>query len=230
MMKKPIALVMCLLLLALPLVSQAATFDTSHATAYTYSRFSCGCTMGGSGAMVGRYGFLTAAHNLYCHLHGQPLKTCDFYFGAKSVNSCWYKYDGKFTYWAYDTFRNGYDSANDIGFVIFETPVGDETGWFGTWAGTDSEMDQEFTHVLSHDANRHLQSLFEVQYVYDANQLYWKGLINGTSGGPVYLWEEGYDYPWVVGVYTSYDENGNSYARRLTLDVFEDMKANGAFR
>ena len=229
MMKRMLALFTCLLLLAAPLVSRAATFDEAHAIAYMESSFTCGCSRGGSGVMVGRYGLLTAAHNLYCHEHAKPLKYCNFYFGAKSAGSCWYKYTGKFNYRVYDTFANGYNSRNDIGYVIFDTPVGNETGWFGCRVGSDSYLNEEFTIVSSYDSKRHLQSLFEIQYVYDSYQLYWSGWLSGSEGGPVYFWEECMEYPEVVAVYTSRDNNGNGYGRRLTQNVFNDMRAEGAF-
>lgn len=229
MMKKIFAVVLCLLL-ALPLASQAAVFNTDHATAFMSSRFNCGCTIDGSGAMISRYGLVTAAHNLYCYQHGEKLKSCDFYFGAKSANSCWYKYDGKFTYWTYEDFKNGYDSANDIGVVIFDAPVGDETGWFGYWVGSDRDLNEEYTHVLAYDQYRHMQDLFEIQYVYSSTELYWQGWLGGTAGGPVYLWGEGMEYPMVVAVYTAADNDGNGYGRRLTADVIQDMRDRGAFR
>ncbi len=224
-MKRMLTLMLTILLFLLPLAANA-----EHAVAYMDSRFTCGCSRGGTGTMIGRYGLITAAHNLYCPDHGKPLKTCDFYFGANSPNSCWYKYDGKFLYRAYETFQNGYNARNDIGYVVFDAPVGDETGWFGTIVGNDYDLNQEFTHVLNYDRKRHLQSIFEVQYVLDSTQIYWAGWINGTEGGPVFFNNEGLDFEsYVVAVYTSHDQEGNGYGRRLTNNVIQDMRADGAF-
>lgn len=139
MIKRMTALLLAVLLL-LPLAAFADNFDLHHPVAYLDARFTCGCQRGGTGTMVGRYGLITAAHNLYCPEHGKPLKTCDFYFGAVSRNSCWYRYDGRFNYTVYDTFQNGYRAENDIGFVIFETPVGNETGWYACMVGTDHDL------------------------------------------------------------------------------------------
>lgn len=228
MAKRLTALALLIMLLVLPLVSQAGTFNTTHATAYMEIKFLCGCTRGGTGAMIGRRGLVTAAHNLYCSTHGQKLDYCNFYFGAKSANSCWYRYSGRFSYRAYDHFANGYSPENDIGYVIFDSPVGDETGWFGWMTGYDSDVDQEFMNVLSYDNKRHLQNIYEIGYIRSSKQIYWPGWISGTDGGPVYLSGEGMDY-YVIAVYTSHDSYGNGYGRRLTSDVIEDMKANGAF-
>lgn len=229
MKKRIAALVLALLLTALPLTSLAGTFQASRAIAYMESRFTCGCSRGGTGTMIGRFGLITAAHNLYCHQHAKPLQSCNFYFGAKSAGSCWYQYTGRFNYRVYDTFVNGYSSKNDIGYVIFETPVGDETGWFACRVGDDHYLNEEFTHVYSYDNKRHLDALFEIQYVLDSYQIYWNGWLSGAEGGPVYFWYEGMEYPEVIAVYTSHDNQGNGYGRRLTQNVFNDMRAEGAF-
>lgn len=229
MMKRMMALALVIMLFTLPITAMADTFDISHTVAYMDSHFTCGCSRGGSGTMISRYGLVTAAHNLYCHVHSEPLQYCDFYFGANSPGSCWYKYDGKFTYRVYDTFTNGYSSKDDIGYVIFNSPVGGETGWCASIAGSDHYLNEEFTHVLSYDGTRHLQTIFDIQYVLDSKQIYWPGWISGTDGGPVCFWYEGLEFPQVVAVYTSHDDNGNGYGRRLTNEIFDHMREAGAF-
>ena len=98
MKKRMLALLLLLaLVIALPLQSVADSFDPHRATAYMTIKFECGCTRYGTGAMIGRYGLVTAGHNLYCSTHASPLKTCDFLFGAKSPNSGRYRYSGNFT-------------------------------------------------------------------------------------------------------------------------------------
>ena len=228
-MKKLIALFIAFMLLTLPLASLADSFNPHYAIAYMDTRFTCGCQRGGTGTMVGRYGLLTAAHNLYCPEHGKPLKTCDFYFGAVSANSCWYRYEGKFSYTVYDTFQNGYSSANDIGYVIFQSPVGNTTGWFACMVGSDHDLHEEFAHVYSYNSHRKLDYRFIIQYKADATQLYWEDWISGTDGGPVFFDNEDFDFPTLTAVYTSHDSQGNGYGRRLTQDVFNGMKAAGAF-
>lgn len=228
MAKRLLAFVLMLALLALPLISQADSFNANHAIAYMESKFQCGCTRGGTGAMIGRRGLVTAGHNLYCHQHASKLKYCNFYFGARGANSCWYEYSGNFTYRVYDSFSNGYSSANDIGYVVFDSPVGDQTGWFGWITGYDSDVNMEFMNVLSYDSSRHVKNVYDIGYLTGTNQVYWYGYINGTEGGPVYINSEGLEYR-VVAVYTSHDSNGNGYGRRLTSDLINDMRADGAF-
>ncbi len=171
-MKRLTVLLLALLMLALPMLASADTFNTEHATAYLESKFQCGCSRGGVGAMIGRYGLITAAHNLYCHTHGQGLKYCNFYFGARSAGSCWYEYSGNFRYSVYNTFRNGYDSANDIGYVIFDSPVGNTTGWFGYLVGSDRDLDYEYMHMMYFDNYRHSREEFTIMQVYNDTQVY----------------------------------------------------------
>lgn len=229
MKKRMAAMILALVLILMPLASLADSFNYLHPIAYMDSHFTCGCSRGGSGVMIGRYGLVTAAHNLYCHTHGKPLKYCNFYFGAKSVNSCWYQYSGNFHYTVYENFSNGYQSKNDIGYVIFDYPVGKETGWYGYLVGTDYDLNEEYTHVEAYDSKRHIQSVFSVQYVASDTEIYWDGYTSGAEGGPVYFWYEGMEYPQVVAVYTSHDSDGNGYGRRLTKQVINDMRADGAF-
>ncbi len=227
MKKRLMALVLAAVMLCCPLVSRAATFDPNHALAYMDIRFSCGCTRGGTGAMIGRYGMITAGHNLYCPKHGKPLKYCDFYFGSQTPCCSWYHHTGKFSYWTYDTFRSGYNSENDIGYIVFNTPVGDTTGWFGCWSGSDRDLDWEYMDVYNYDGNHHIRTLFSVEKVYSSRELYWEGNLSGTDGGPVVMNLDG--NLCVVAVYTSHDSRGNGYGRRLTGDVLRDMRSDGAF-
>ena len=165
-------LLAAVLVLAVPLCSLADSFDPHRAMAFMVIKFDCGCSRYGTGSMIGRYGLVTAGHNLYCPTHGKGLKSCDFIFGAKSPNSGRYKYNGTFSYYVYDTFRNGYSSKDDIGYVIFDKPVGDSTGWFGYWAASDDDMNMEFTNVYLYSNKGKLQTLYTIQYVADSKQIY----------------------------------------------------------
>lgn len=228
MLKKCLALLMLLVTLAAPLMAQAE-FNVDRPIAYMDIKFECGCKRGGTGAMVSRRALLTAAHNLYCHTHGQKLKSCNFYFGATSKSKCYYKYTGKFNYYAYTTFGGGYYSMDDIGYVLFESNVGEKTGWFACQVPNDQMIENEFFHAYSYDAKRKLQWTWDLAYPDDAWEMKMPFSFSGTEGGPITYTAENAEFPAVIGVYTSKGSDGLSYIRRLTLDVFNDMKANGAF-
>lgn len=232
MFKRFVLLVLTLALFLSPLTVEAAQFNRERATAYMDIRFECGCHRGGTGAMVGRRCLLTAGHNLYCHTHGKPLKTCDFRFGPTSTSKCYYQYKGKFQFWVYDTFQYGYNSQNDIGYVIFESNVGDKTGWFATQVPSAYLIENNAFFFHAYSSKLKLNRLGELPYMVDniGLEIWIPNHIDGYSGGPVTLAVEDNEIPPVVGVYTSTAGDNKTYARLLTQDVFMDMKENGAFK
>ena len=228
MKRLTIIAVVMLVLLAAVLPSYAASFDDHKATAYMNIKFECGCTRTGTGAMIGRRGLITCAHNLICFQHSKWLKSCTFIFGAKSANSGQKKVTSGYTYTVYDTFENGYSGENDIGYVIFEQPIGDSTGWYAWQVGSDEFLNEEVTHVNYYTYNGRFNELFTIQYVSNSKQLKLDDNPGDGDGAPVYLAYEGLDWPTVVGVFTT-GGNGKGYARRLTNQVADDMRAAGAF-
>ena len=208
--------------------AQAGTFNPDHATAFMEITFTCGCSRYGTGAMIGRRGLITAAHNLYCQKHGKGLKFCNFAFGSKSLNSAWYRYDGRFSYRAYDDFDDGaYYSISDIGYVVFDKPVGDETGYFGWLVGTDEDLDNEYVNVYGYTNKGKLDSVFTREEVLYELEVSLNGYLGDTEGGPIVMSDGEGGNVYVVGVYTCHDSYG--YGRRLTLNIINDMRADGAF-
>lgn len=217
--------------LVLPQIVYADSFNSNKATALMNITFQCGCKRIGTGAMIGRRGLITAGHNLYCKDHGKPLKSCSFLFGAKSLNSGLKRYDGAFSYRVYDTFQNGYSTFNDIGYVVFEKALGDSTSWYASWAGSDDDLNMEYTNIYNYSEKGRLEYYRSIQYVANNKQIYWDGFIGyeAGEGGPVFFTYEGLEYPTVVAVYTHYDLSGSSYGRRITSNIINDMRADGAF-
>ena len=66
MMKRIIALLV-LFVLAFSVSAQADSFNAEHAMAFMEITFTCGCSRVGTGAMIGRRGLVTAAHNPFHH-------------------------------------------------------------------------------------------------------------------------------------------------------------------
>ena len=106
--------------------------------------------------------------------------------------------------------------------------MGDTTGWFGYWGGSDCDLDRRYATLYNYNGNRHLQSQSVLEKVYSSRELYWAGKLTGTSGGPVVVKKNGHYY--IVAVSTAVDKKGNSYARRLTNNVIRDMRSDGALR
>ena len=223
-------IVLILVLLLCMTSATAASFDPHKATAYMDIKFECGCWGAGTGAMVGRHGLITCAHNLCCPTHGKWYKSITFVFGAKSANSGQKKVSSGFSAWVYDTFQNGYNSEDDIGYVVFNKPIGDSTGWFATHAASDTDVEFTFTNVYYYDLEGHYNTVQQLLNVVSDNQLVLdKNPVEG-DGAPITIREQGNDYPVVVGVYTNPTGYGEGFARRLTNKVFNDMEGDGVFR
>ncbi len=233
MARKALAVFTLLVLLAaaFPLPGRAVTREDLgtypfSAVAYMEIEFACGCTRTGTGAMIGRYGLLTAGHNLLCHKHNRPAKYIDFWFGYYSKSEYVYHYGESASFTYYCDFSDGYESEDDIGYVIFKKDVGNYTGWFG-W------RTYEKASALSGDAVRCLGysggTLNQIRgslTVRGSKELSWrKSLYINGEGGPVFV-TEGDEY-YVVGVCTSFTDT-EWYARRLTKGIIDDMKSDGA--
>lgn len=229
MKKHLIVIILVILLVMLPIISIAA-FNPEHCVAYMTGKYECGCDLNGTGAMIGRYGFVTAANVFYCPTHGDSVKYCNFLFGAKGQNSAYYRYTGGFSYCTYADFSRGYryGDSNDIAYVIFKSPVGDEVGHFGWMTGNDSIVGGRNYNIYAYDATGHLKTHNSYGLLYNDNELVWEGWpVNGTKGGPVFIKYDGNYY--VVGVYTYHESLENCFGRRITSAITRDMKNDGAF-
>ena len=228
-MKKTIAVLMVLILLlgtAMPVLA-----DTTENTAVAQMdiQFKCGCSRIGTGTMVAKNGFITCAHNLICYEHSKGLKSCVFYFGRNKQKYA-YRYNGNFTYYYFTDFKNGYDSSDDIGYVVFPKNVGQHTGWYASTAESDEDLRWEYSNIAGYYGfNRRYD--FEQIEVYSSKEICWpisSGLKQCGQGGPVYFWESGEKYPTIRAVYTTTGDHGKKgFARRITNSVIEDMRKNG---
>jgi len=232
-MKKVLSALLLLVLLAglFPLPSARAADMRTTAVARMDITFKCGCSRIGTGVMVAVNGMLTAGHNLVCHKHNKPLKNCTFYFGPNG-KKYHYKYKGSFTFTWYCDFSDGYESENDIGYIVFpkSKKVGKTTGWYASTAASNSKLGGSYCHMYGYNGNRLVNDWDQVKVV-SAREISWpisSALKNCAEGGPVYFEGEGSDYPSVVAIYTCYGSNNSKgYARRLTSQLFDDMRSSG---
>lgn len=222
-MKRLLVLLLAVILLVPAVSASAADFDKRTPSAYMSMEFQCGCKSSGTGVMIGRYGLLTAGHNLYCRYHGKGLKSCIFLFGATSTYVGKRKYYNGFRYVVYDTFRNGYSPDHDIGYVIFKYDVGKNTGWYGSRVASDSELKNAAAHIVHYNSSGRFNDIMTTLKVNSGNLLTCNDYPNSNTGGPVYLWQN--DMPYVVGVLTARD----GYIRRFTQQIYNDMRNDGAF-
>ena len=233
MIRKLLALVTVtvLLITAFPMESHALTstqvkkFPFS-AVAYMEIEYKCGCTRRGTGAMISRYGLITAGHNVLCSKHNQTAKYIDFWFGYFSKSDYLYRYDGSAEFTYYCDFSGGYNSRNDIAFIIFKKDVGEYTGWFGyrTYSNASSLAGASI-RAMGYNVRTLKQTTGKLVSLNQNELTFTKHVDMDSEGGPVYVVEGGEHY--LVGIYTS-STSSDWYMRRLTANIVDDMKAKGA--
>ena len=199
------------------------------AIAYMEIEFKCGCTTTGTGVMVAPNGLITAGHNLNCHVHNRPAKTLSFWFGYVNKSNYRYRYmKGQCSFTYYCDFSRGYNSANDIGYVVFPKEIGQNTGWLATSFSADaSEFDRggEFVSVDGY-AYGSLKSCYTVAEEYGATQVSIEDVSWGMDAGSPFI-RSGEGEPTVVrGVLTS-RSNSRWYGRVLTKNIYRDMISSG---
>ena len=216
------------------LIGEDNRFTVPDPSAYPFSAIAymevfakCGCNWTGSGCMVGPKGLITAAHCLVCPKHHAGPARVDFYFGYQSDGSYLYKNEGDFYYWYGTDFSetNGEytdESAEwDYGYVLFNERVGDVTGWFGMQVLTDSHMTDTCMTIAGY-RDGYLKYHYGMPDIYTPNVISIKAdAVAGNSGGPVFFNENG--WPYVTSIYVAATDD-NNYARRITPELFVDMK------
>jgi len=125
----------------------------------------------------------------------------------------------------FEFFKTGlFAVGGGLATLPFLYELGEKTGWFACQVPSDQLIEKEFFHAYSYDAKRKLQWTWDLAYPDDAWEMKMPFSFSGTEGGPITYTAENAEFPAVIGVYTSKGSDGLSYIRRLTLDVFNDMK------
>ena len=202
---------------------------TESATAYMEIEFECGCTRTGAGAMIAKNALVTASHNLVCMNHTKKVKSITFNFGYWGAGTAMYKYTGAFTYRYYERFVNGFNSADDIGYVVFPENVGEKTGWFASKVCNDKTLKYKDTNFVGVLNDTVIYDYNQID-VYSDREITWKisdQFSKSLEGRPAYWNYDGLKYPTVIGVYTSHSDT-NGFVRRLTNQIINDMKKDGA--
>ena len=228
-MKKLTALILALFLVLSSAMAYAAAGITYDAKAVTYlnAKFECGCSRTGGGALVARNCLITAAHNLVCPDHNKHLKTCEFFFNWDGSTYSG-RYTGRFSYRWYADFSHGYNSQDDIAYVIFPENVADRTGFYetGVISYGEESLGWDYCTIYGYSGKKRVSDRSKVQFA-DSKQICWpmsSGFRNTMEGGPV-LW--GSSGVFLTAVYTSHDGT-TGYARLLTGDIIDDMLRDGA--
>ncbi len=194
------------------------------AIAYMIVHAECGCEWTGSAFMVGKRGAMTAAHCLVCTTHNRCADRITLYFGYKSNSNYFYKYDDATSYW-YGISGGGNDRGWDYGYIRLNSNVGERTGWFGTKAMSDSELNGAVMNLAGYRQGV-IKRDFDRVTVVNANVIDHRiDTEKGYSGCPIYD-DDYYAVAINVAEYTDFEGN---IGRRITGSLQNDMRAAGIF-
>ncbi len=193
------------------------------AIAYMKVHARCGCSWTGSAFMVSKKCAMTAAHCLVCTDHSKTADRIDLYFGyrkggyVKHVrNNCHYWYGTSFKNHNYSDYVDW-----DYGYIIFDSNIGKYTGWFGSKAATDSELRSGYYEVAGYRNGDMRRDRTKAEPINSNLFAHWADTKGGYSGCPVFDKEY-----YVVGINICENATSNK-ARRLTSDLFQQMRENG---
>lgn len=174
-------------------IDNTSTFPYS-AIGYLNLTYSDGCSARGTGFMVSANCMLTAGHCLMCDDHGSEVSSMTAYFGYESTSS----YLKKVTVTTDDALfytdpnYTGSQKNYDYGYVVFETNVGNTTGWLGLASRSNSvltDMDVTVTGYRRgtlYECAGTIDSVTTYRVKYDADTE------AGESGCPVYYYNSTY--------------------------------------
>ena len=225
MKRRHLFLMLLILILAIGLgngTAEVHTAEADHAVALMKSTFSCGCEREGTGVMISRYALISARHNFYCPVHGTKATKTEYYFGYKPGNEY---YHLEVSSCSQTGEASKFNSKDDLGFTVFDEPVGDITGWYEYAVYSKNDLKGKTGTLLNYDwVHRMLTDSFTIQTTSD-KRVKWNDLITGGhwEGGPLFTEENK-----VAGVYVGNNRKA-SYFCLLDNEVIQQLEAQNAF-
>ena len=233
MLKKILFLLAFSVLLLCPLLSGAEQVAVDSRIVALHTTFECGCEVTKDGVMISQNGLVTKSNALYCSTHGKKYSHITFYFGYVGNGNAVYQYDGDdFKCHAYETFEGGYNQENDIGYVKFFEPIGDETGWYAIKAPSDNDLNGANLFYRINRPSGTEERTVPSFTILDKKFLYMPYTESIASGLPVILPDQYAGDGYVVGIINSYVNSGTEQhcnIRRITSRVYNDMLSDGLF-
>lgn len=180
-------------------IDNTTTFPYS-AISYLQMTFADGCSAEGTGFMVSANCMLTAGHCFMCKNHGSYVSSMTAYFGYESSSSYLTSITATSDNAIFYTDPNytGSQKNYDYGYVVFETNVGNTTGWFGLSAKADSALEDlevdvsGYRYGVLYQCDGTITSVASKRLKYDADTE------PGESGCPVYIYGSTYGHQAVA--------------------------------
>lgn len=200
------------------------------AIAHIKSEFSCGCSSYGNGFMVSKNCMLTAGHRIICSKHGDRASTITAYFGYESTNNYYVKAtatpNNAVIY--HNPAFTGSEKNYDYGYVVFNTNIGNTTGWFGLAARNDTNLDDMNIAVTGYDFDSMYKSIGTITSVTSNRLKYDADTDTNSSGSPVYGIDGSYNNK-VVAIHTMGTDilNWKNSGWRITVSFINELQALG---
>lgn len=210
-------------------VTNTSSFPYS-AIAYLTVNYSCGCSGTGNGFMVSKNCMLTAGHCIVCADHGKDAMSITASFGMQSSTNYLIRVtatpSNSVIY--HDPQYTGTQKNYDYGYVVFETNVGNTTGWFGLASRNDSTLDGMSVTVTGYEKTSLKRCSGEITSVATSRIKYDADTVEGQSGAPVYFYDATYGNV-VVAIHTRGTDllNWKNSGWRITSAFINELRALG---
>ena len=196
------------------------------AIAYLSVTYSCGCGSEGTGFMVSANCMLTAGHCIVCGDHEGTASSITAWFGYKSSSDYLLKKtatsNDSIIY--HDPEYTGSEKNYDYGYVVFNTNVGNTTGWFGLASRNDSTLDGMGVTVAGYRYGTMYKGTGEITSVANKRLKYDVDTEPGQSGSPVYIYGSEHGYQ-AVAIHTHGTNllNWKNSGWRITSDFINHL-------
>lgn len=198
------------------------------AIAYLDFYYTCGCRGDGTGFMVSECCMLAAGHCIVCSIHDEAAYSVTAYFGYSSTSNCLLvataTVNDSVIYYDPQYLNSNYNNDYDYGYVVFDTNVGNTTGWFGLAGINDSGLDGLPIQVAGYVGTVLYKSSGEITSLTDARIKYDADMVDGQSGCPVYANFATLGY-MAVGINTDGTNlfNWKNSGWRITSDFIDEL-------
>ncbi len=188
--------------------------------------FSCGCGGVGTGFMVSNNCMLTAGHCLICSEHGNGATSINARFGLRP--------DGDWLVNVTVTPNNAimYHNPNytgsqenyDYGYIVFNTNIGNTTGWFCIASRSNSVLNGMNINVTGYRGGVMYDCEGQIKAVTNRRVKYNADTQDGQSGGPVYCIDSTYG-AMAVAIHTSGTDllNWRNSGWRITAEFISEL-------
>lgn len=174
-----------------------------------------------TGFMISPNAMITAGHCLKGT--GTKAKSITAYPGRNGDSKPITAYAAKYYV---DTKYTGSEPDWDYGIILFDSNIGNTTGWLGLHGTSGSSIGTSSIHVTGYPADKSGYNMWtcagSVSNISAYRFMHTADTYGGESGSPTYFYNGSYGYQ-AAGIHT----HGGNYSRRITNTLVTWLKDNG---